>query len=155
MVHVNCDYTHQWLSQRCEYNEALVPFDTYGPGDGAWEYVALFMLPPAEAATDAEIRQETGRRPKHVDLVEFKLVSKPFGMIDWPTARVVDGHVLVRTRHWIAGDGHMYPRAASAALSSVKQSMIKVITLWRTRNGADRSPGRDGAHQPSGGQAVN
>lgn len=55
------------------------------------------------------MRREAGRRSKHVALVKFKLVSRPFGMIDWPTARVVDGYVLVRTRHWIAGDGHADP----------------------------------------------
>ena len=109
MVHVKCDHAHQWFSQRCDDEEALVPFDIYGPGSGNWQYVALFMLPSAETATDAERRHETGHRSKRVALVEFKLVSKPFGLIDWPTARVVDGHVLVGTRHWIAGDGHADP----------------------------------------------
>ncbi len=109
MVSSNCNYQRQWWYERCGKEEALVPFSTSGPGSAVWNYVALFRILPKETDMSAEMRREYHRKPKHVALVTFAFVPEPLGLIEWSTAHVEDGHVIVRTRHWTDRDGHSNP----------------------------------------------
>jgi hypothetical protein len=109
MVTTNCNQQRQWWYERCETDEALVPFTTSGPGSGVWDYVALFRVLPLETALESETQREPHRKPKRVSLVTFAFIPQPLGLIDWKTAKVEAGHVLVQTRHWTRGDGHANP----------------------------------------------
>jgi hypothetical protein len=112
MVSTNCNYQRQWWNERCSPDEALVPFTTFGPISAVWNYVALFRVLPKETAMEAEMRRGLHLRPKHVALVTFAFISEPLGLIDWKTAKVESGHVLVQTRHWTDRDGRANPSGA-------------------------------------------
>ena len=62
----------------------------------------------------AEMRREYHRRPKHVSLVTFAFISEPLGLINWKTAHVEGGHVIVQTHHWTDQDGHLNPSGVGA-----------------------------------------
>jgi hypothetical protein len=107
IVDVKCG--NQSYTQRCEEKEALVPFLTGGPGSAVWYYVALFRILPEETEFQTTAREFNHQSLKHVAIVTFSFVPEPFGIIDWDTAQVKDGYVLVQTRHWTDRDGHANP----------------------------------------------
>ena len=109
LLATQCDLTRQWWYQRCDAQEALVPFFTGGPGSAVWNYVALFRILPPEGAFERDSRVFSHRPLKHVALVTFAFIPEPLGLPDWTGARIEDGHVVVPTRHWAEGGGHANP----------------------------------------------